>query len=84
MSNSTFALKIKKSELNLANLLAGGVYDHPTITAEHAGSYLIVTPQPNKGRPDVQIVTEKQFDAHYAAKVSNVDPGLKKINKRAS
>jgi hypothetical protein len=79
-----FAIKIRKSELDLINLLAGGVYDHPTISAEHAGQYLIVTPAPNNGKPTISIVSEREFDAEYSAKVSNSGPTLMKLNKRAS
>jgi hypothetical protein len=84
MSNSTFAIKIRKSELNLIDLLAGGLYDHPNITEADAGKYLVVTPQPNHGKPEVKLVTEKEFDAEYANKVSSAGPELLKINKRAS
>ena len=82
--SSTFAIKIRKSELELTNLLAGGVYDHVNLTEEHAGKYLIVTPQPKNGKPDVKIVTEREFDVEYADKVSTAGPTLLKINKRAS
>lgn len=78
-----YAIKIRKSELNLINLLAGGVYDHVNLTEEHAGKFLIVTPAPKNGKPDIKIITEKEFDAEYADKVSTAGPTLLKINKRA-
>lgn len=78
-----YGIKILKRDLDLLNLLAGGLYDHPPITVNQAGSYLIVTPAPNGGKPTVQIVTEKEFDEQYADKVSTSGPTLLKLNKRA-
>lgn len=78
-----YAIKIRKSELNLIDLLAGLLYDHPRITEADAGKFLIFTPAANHGKPDIKIVTEKEFDAEYAGKVSTSGPELLKINKRA-
>lgn len=78
-----YAIKIRKSELNLIDMLAGGLYDHPPITEADAGKFLVFTPAPNHGKPEIQIVTEREFDEKYADKVSSAGPELLKINKRA-
>lgn len=79
---TVYAIKILKRDLDLVNLLAGGLYSHPNLEA-HFGDYLVVTPAPRLGKPTVKIVSEKDFDAEFADKVSTSGPTLLKINKRA-
>lgn len=78
-----YAIKIRKSELNLIDLLAGGLYDHPKVTEADAGKFLVFTPQPNHGKPIVEVVSEKEFDEKYADRVASSSPLLLKINKRS-
>lgn len=78
-----YAIKILKRDLDLLNLLAGGLYDHPVINESQSGNYLIVTPAPRAGKPSVQIVDAKTFDEEFADKVSTSGPALLKINKRS-
>lgn len=68
-----YAIKIRKSDLPLLALLNKGY--EPAI--EKTSMYLIVNPDGAN-----QMVTEKEFDANYAGRISSTGPALVKLNKR--
>lgn len=68
-----YALKLRKTDLPLLTLLNDGI--EPEIPK--STHFMIVTP----GESSV-IVSEKEFDANYASRISTAGPIIFKINKR--
>lgn len=71
-----FGIKLRKSDLPLLTLLNGG--KAPEIPAK-GSHYLIVNTD-----GDNFTVTEREFDANFANKISTAGPALFKLNKRAN